>query len=109
MAEKKSSTSFQRSEAEYRDAAAVVDLSDLAMVRRHISTANPREWPKPLLYALTEEVERLREILVFAEGGVKVGMRYALADLYAEDCEWAQSVLRRAGCFPRKIPQDHAE
>ena len=43
-----------KSEAEYEAAAANVDLSDLAVVCHHVANANPREWPKPLLYALLD-------------------------------------------------------
>lgn len=51
--------------------------------------------------AVEAEIERLRELLVFADGAAVTGLGLALADLYASDCEWAQETLARAGCHPR--------
>ena len=50
---------------------------------------------------LETEVERLREVLVFADGAALTGLGMPLSRLYAEDCEWAQETLRGAGCHSR--------
>lgn len=54
------------------------------------------------------------DLLLFADGYVVQATRYdahqfCLADLYAEDCQWAQAALTAAGCWPRgsfKEPAD---
>jgi hypothetical protein len=57
------------------------------------------------LHNLINDLENARKVLVFADGNCVANSDFALADLYAEDCEWAQSALSTAGCHPRgKIP-----
>jgi hypothetical protein len=51
---------------------------------------------------ITEYVRHLEALLVFADGLALAETGHALADLYAEDCEWAQATLRQADCHPRK-------
>lgn len=43
----------------------------------------------------------IKRVLVFADGLAVAHSGMALADLYAEDCEDAQAVLRWAGCHER--------
>ncbi len=56
---------------------------------------------------MAAEIASLRAVLVFADGCVlannlKYGeYNFVLADLYAEDCEWAQAVIERAHCHAR--------
>lgn len=62
---------------------------------------------RDVLVVAAEQLRQAYEILVFADGCVLAGNRkfgdfeFVLADLYAEDCEWAQDTLRRAGCHER--------
>lgn len=47
------------------------------------------------------ERDLLRKLLVFADGAIVTWRGTGLADLYAEDCDWAQETLAAAGCWPR--------
>lgn len=49
---------------------------------------------------LVREIEALRDVLVFADGGWVHQTGQALADIYQPEAE-AQAVLARAGCWPR--------
>lgn len=42
-----------------------------------------------------------QKVLVFADGLAVTHTGLALADLYAEDCDYAQQALHEAGCHPR--------
>lgn len=53
--------------------------------------------------ALTAALENARSILVFADGLAVATRGIALSDLYASDCEWAQSTLKDAGCYERGV------
>jgi hypothetical protein len=62
--------------------------------------SSPRGWEP------SEELEYARRLLIFADGLAVANTGFALADLYAEDCSWAQETLRSAGCHPRgAIPE----
>lgn len=50
---------------------------------------------------MNEEIENLQKLLLFADGLAVSQTGFALADLYAEDCEWAQQALQDAGCYER--------
>lgn len=51
---------------------------------------------------LQEFLAVARTLLVFADGVILSETGFALADLYAKDCEWAQDALAAAGCWPHK-------
>jgi hypothetical protein len=57
------------------------------------------------LHPPTEDA--IKNVLVFADGLAVMHTGLALADLYAEDCESAQGVLRWAGCHERG--KDHPD
>jgi hypothetical protein len=64
---------------------------------------------EPLTYdqleAVATELRSLlddaQKVLVFADGLAVLHTGMALADLYAEDCDYAQNALSEAGCHPR--------
>lgn len=63
----------------------------------------PLTQPGTATAAQAEELEYARRLLVFADGLAVAETGFALADLYAEDCEWAQETLRSARCHRRGV------
>lgn len=62
-------------------------------------------WAKRTILGLLDDLDATRKVLGFADGNCVANTDFALADLYAEDCQWAQDALSAAGCHPRgKIP-----
>jgi hypothetical protein len=57
------------------------------------------------LHPPTEDA--IKNVLVFADGLAVMHTGLALADLYAEDCESAQGVLRWAGCHEATRGSEH--
>lgn len=53
------------------------------------------------VYALCDELDAARQVLLFADGLAVANTGYALSDLYAEDYRPAQDALKAAGCHER--------
>lgn len=55
-----------------------------------------------------DEIERLRDVLQFADGACVHGTGSALSDLY-QPAAPAQEILQRAGCWPRGSHRSEVE
>jgi hypothetical protein len=51
---------------------------------------------------LLQRLGDAHRLLLYADGVIFMQSGYALADLYAENCEWAQDMLRASGCMGRR-------